>query len=475
MTDNTRIVFISGAFNTVHAGHIRLFMFAKKIAARLVVAVYDDEMIGFRISQGVADRKMSLEAVKLIDEVIVIRDGVINCIRDVRPDFIVKGAEHQKLVNIEEEYCSENSHCKIVFSSGATEDPLLIKKQKASIDKPINFLEKHGIQTIELFNIIDKFKEKRVVVLGDAIVDEYLECLPLGMSQEDPTIVVKPLSSKKYIGGAAIVAAHAKSLGSSVHFITSLGNDEEASFIKKELDHLGISFDYTKDEFRPTTLKTRVRANGKTLLRISRLEENLLDEVHQNEIYSFLIDVIQNTDLVIISDFNYGIMSDTLLEKVTKICEKNNVPISADSQSSSQLGDISRYKKVLLVTPTEREARLSLRNKEDNLTVISDLLRSQCEAQYVIITLGENGILINQDYDKTNWKTDQIRALNHSPIDVAGAGDSLLTVSSLALISGASIWQASYIGSVAAAIQVSRIGNLPIDIEQLRNTLDVDY
>ena len=260
-----------------------------------------------------------------------------------------------------------------------------------------------------------------------------------------------------------------------MHFITSLGNDEEASFIKKELDYLGISVDYTKEEFRPTTLKTRVRANGKTLLRISRLEENLLDEVHQNEIYSFLIDVIQDPDLLIICDFNYGIMSDTLLEKVTNISIKNDVPISADSQSSSQLGDISRYKKVLLVTPTEREARLALRNKEDNLTVISDLLRSDCEAQYVIITLGENGILINQDYDEKNWKTDQIRALNHSPIDVAGAGDSLLTVSSLALISGASIWEASYIGSIAAAIQVSRVGNLPIDIEQLRNTLDVDY
>ena len=472
MPDTINTVFISGAFNTVHAGHIRLFMFAKKIASRLVVAVYDDEISGSKVSQGVDDRKMSLEAVTLIDEVVVLKGRLVDCINVIKPDFIVKGAEHQRLANQEEIYIKNNPKCKLIFSPGTAADPILFEKPEININKPTDFLNKHKIRKEELLDIVGQFKDKRVVVLGDAIVDEYRDCLPLGMSQEDPTIVVKSLTSKKYIGGAAIVAAHANSLGANVCLITSLGDDEEALFVEKELNDLGISVSFTKEDIRPTTLKTRFRAGGKTLLRVSRLEESLLGEVHQNEVLSFLKEVIKTTDLLIISDFNYGVLSDPLLKKITTLCIENNVPITADSQSSSQLGDISRYKKVLLVCPTEREARLALRNKEDNLTVIADLLRSECEARYVIITLGENGVFINQDYDESNWKTDQIPALNFSPIDVAGAGDSLLTITSLALVCGASIWQASYLGSIVAAIQVSRVGNLPITIEELRKELN---
>ena len=121
---------------------------------------------------------------------------------------------------------------------------------------------------------VDKFKGLRVTVLGDVIVDEYIDCDPLGMSQEDPTIVVTPIQSESFVGGAAIVAAHARSLGADVRFISVFGKDATAEFSHSKLLEYGVDVQKLfEDDTRPTTLKQRFRAAGKTLLRVSHLRQ----------------------------------------------------------------------------------------------------------------------------------------------------------------------------------------------------------
>ena len=108
----------------------------------------------------------------------------------------------------------------------------------------------------------------KICVIGDSIVDEYVQCDPLGMSQEDPTIVVTPIMVNKFLGGAGIVAAHAKGLGAAkVNFISVTGNDEDSNFIAKKLQHYGVDANLVIDDSRPTTLKKRYRVGNKTLLR----------------------------------------------------------------------------------------------------------------------------------------------------------------------------------------------------------------
>jgi sugar/nucleoside kinase (ribokinase family) len=118
-----------------------------------------------------------------------------------------------------------------------------------------------------------------------------------------------------------------------------------------------------------------------------------------------------------------------------------------------------------LITATEKEARIATKNFSDGLVIISDNLKKTTNSKSVIIKLASEGILINSG--KEFWKTDRIPALNNNPIDVAGAGDSFLSAISLSFTSGMNIWEASYVGSVASAIQINNLGNNPLSYEDL--------
>ena len=144
----------------------------------------------------------------------------------------------------------------------------------------------------------------------------------------------------------------------------------------------------------------------------------------------------------------------------------------ADSQSSSQLGDVSRFKGMMLLTPTEREARLAVRDFESGLVVLAEKLRKKARAKNVVMTLGAEGLLAHAATATSDeFTTDRLSAFNTSPKDSAGAGDSLLTCSSMALAVGADLWKSIYLGSIAAACQVSRVGNVPISIKDIKQEL----
>ena len=129
----------------------------------------------------------------------------------------------------------------------------------------------------------------------------------------------------------------------------------------------------------------------------------------------------------------------------------------------------------MLLTPTEREARLALANYDDGLVLVVERLREKAEAQAVIVTLGSEGVLINAKESSVGWRIDRLEALNTAPADPAGAGDCFLVCSSMALASGRPIWESAYLGSIAAACQVGRIGNLPLQVDELMVEVKKDF
>jgi rfaE bifunctional protein kinase chain/domain len=292
------------------------------------------------------------------------------------------------------------------------------------------------------------------------------------MSQEDPTIVVTPIHRDRFLGGAGIVAAHARSLGARVRYFAVAGEDETRAFAKQKLDRTGVIAELLDDVSRPTTLKQRFRAGGKTLLRVSHLRQHAINRELATKLSAKICEVLDDTDLLVFSDFNYGCLPQTLVDGVIAECQRRRVMMVADSQSSSQIGDISRFTGMDLVTPTEREARLALRDFNMSLEVLGDRLRAKCGAKNVILTLGAEGVLVYAPLSHDgNWYTDKLPVFNTAPKDPAGAGDSLLTCSAMALAVGANIWQSSFLGSLAAALQVGRVGNSPLTPDELRAEL----
>jgi rfaE bifunctional protein kinase chain/domain len=466
------IVFVSGNFNIVHPGHLRLLRFAAECGDYLVVGVTEDHVKGVIISANL--RLEGVRAIGIVDYAFIMKRPIEEVVRELRPSVIVKGKEHEKLINPEKEVI-ERQGGKLIFSSGETvfSSLELITNEFNDTGKnyavlPKDFLERHQTNRSSLLDLIERFKTKRVCVLGDLIVDEYITCEPLGMSQEDPTIVVTPIDSTKFLGGAGIVAGHAAGLGANVRFVSISGNDPARKFALQELDVAGVDATIFIDTSRPTTVKQRYRSKGKSLLRVSHLHSGAVSIEIQKKILRKIKKIIKYIDLLIFSDFNYGCLPQDLVKSIIDLAKINNVVLAADSQSSSQVGDISRFQGMNLITPTEREARISIRNQEDGLVVLVEKIREQSNVDYVLLKLGEEGLLIHSNSTDGNvWLTDRIGALNKNPKDVAGAGDSLLTVSSLALCCGGTIWEAACLGSIAAAIQVGRIGNTPIKAKEL--------
>ncbi|RXZ34071.1 ADP-heptose synthase [Oxalobacteraceae bacterium CAVE-383] len=471
-----RVVFVAGNFNTVHPGHLRLLRFAAECGDCLVVGVTDDQAPGVMLPRQL--RLDGIKAIGFVDFAFELHISVEALIADLKPAVVVKGDEHESRFN-PEQAAVDSYGGKLLFSSGEMRFSSmdLLKREffepnLSSIVRPKEYLARHSFSMADLRATMEKFKGFRVTVLGDLIVDEYVNCEALGMSQEDPTLVVTPIQSQRFIGGAAIVASHAREMGAEVNYFSVSGADVSAIFAREKLHEYGVKATVFEDDSRPTTLKQRFRASGKTLLRVSHLRQHELELQLARRFVKAVKAALKSTDLLIFSDFNYGCLPQSVVDEITEECIRRNIPMVADSQSSSQMGDVSRFKGMMLLTPTEREARLAVRDYSAGLVVLAEKLREKSRATNILMTLGAEGIIAHAaSKDPDEWLTDRLPAFNMSPKDTAGAGDSLLTCCSMALAVGADIWQSMYLGSIAAACQISRVGNIPLSQRDMTQEL----
>jgi rfaE bifunctional protein kinase chain/domain len=475
----TNVAFVSGVFNVVHPGHLRLLRFARECGDRLVVAVYSDRIAG---KAAHVPEQLRLEGVLSqsgVDDAFLIDEPIAETIGRLRPNVVVKGKEFETAWNAEADALAAYGG-RLLFSSGETvfSSADLIRKELAEADYkavtlPGEYMRRHDLDTARLRDRLRRLAAMKVCVLGDLIIDEYIDCQPLGMSQEDPTLVVTPVSTAMFVGGAGIVAAHAAGLGADVRFVSLTGADASREFALSELAKVGVTSSLLSDDSRPTTLKQRFRSKGKTLLRVSHLHQTAISIALQGKLLELVEQAIQGVDLLVFSDFNYGCLPQRIVDEVTAMAKARDVVMAADSQSSSQVGDVSRFTGMDLLTPTEHEARLATRNQEDGLVVLAEALRVRSSARNILLKMGEEGLLVHAGggADGNDWLTDRVGALNVAPRDVAGAGDSLLIASALTIASGGSIWEAACMGSLAAAVQVGRIGNLPLRSEELLSEL----
>lgn len=467
-----RIIFVSGNFNILHPGHLRLLRFAKECGDYLVVGVLDSSSEGSYLQEEL--RLEGILAIQWVDYAFILRDPPEVFIAELRPECVVKGKEHEHRFNPETEvlaqYGGRLQFCSgdMSFSSVDLMRQEMRELNVSTIKTPHDYLARHTIEPDRILAILKAMKKLKICVIGDTIVDEYISCDALGMSQEDPTIVVTPVMHERFVGGAGIVAAHARSLGSEAHFLSVAGQDDTSEFVTSSLSKYGVHYHSYKDDSRPTTLKQRFRVGQKTLLRVSHLRQHDVSTEIRTQMFTDILSILDQTDILLFADFNYGCLPQPLVIDIIAECRKRGIMMAADCQSSSQIGDVSRFQNMVLVTPTEREARLALQDFDSGLVVLAAKLQKKALAKNVIITLGAEGLLIQAGLNETNkWPTDRLPALNLAPKDVAGAGDSFLTCASMAIAVGADIWEASYLGALAAACQVGRVGNIPLTHDAL--------
>jgi rfaE bifunctional protein kinase chain/domain len=473
---NDKIVFVSGNFNVVHPGHLRLFQFARECGSFLVVGVNAQEPDRLPVPANL--RLEGVQAVSGVDYAFLLREPPEAFIARLKPAVVVKGKEFEGRDNPEQAAVASYGGT-LLFGSGEVRFSSMdllrreyLEANLSPIRKPNDYPRRHGFSIAALKGHLARFDGMRVLVVGDLIVDEYVDCEALGMSREDPTIVVSPLESRRFVGGAGIVAAHARGLGADVSYVGLSGEDEAAFFASETLEGYGVRATLVRDDTRPTTLKRRYRAEGRTLLRVSHLRQHEARTEVCAKMRAAIEARLAGADLMIFADFNYGCLPQPLVEDLIALGRSRRVTMVADSQASSQVGDISRFVGMRLITPTEHEARLAMRDWSSGLAALADSLRRRASAEHVVITLGAEGLLVHASNGR-DWDTDRLPAFNTAPKDPAGAGDSFLTCAAMALTAGVDIWQSVYLGSLAAACQVARVGNTPITQGDLIAEIDL--
>lgn len=465
MTEPQGKALVSGKFRVIHSGHIRLFKLARELSEELVVALDISELN----PDDIAWRLQALQNIEFVNRVLTYESNIEQVLQEEKPDMVVKGSEFAQAINEEKEILSRWGG-RLIFSSGDSffsERDMIFSQNEDLMNKkfplPQGYMQRHNISKDRLLEILKTFENIRVCVVGDLIVDEFINCHPLGMSQEEPTIVVTPIDKKRFLGGAGIVAAHCASLGAKTTLLTICGKDEAGKWSLKKSAEYGIKMIALVDSTRPTTLKQRFRSGPQTLLKLTHLRRDSISSELETRLLEKFKASIANADLVIFSDFSYGVLTSKVSSEILRISKEGKVFVAADSQSSSQMGDLSRFESADLVTSTEREARLELKDENSGLVVLAEKLRSTLNATNILLKLGGDGVIIHGiDPSGTLVATDQVPALNDAFVDTSGAGDSLLATASLCLASSATIYEATLLGSMVAAIQVSRIGNIPV-------------
>lgn len=482
--EGRKLVLCHGHFNVIHPGHLRILNFAKEKGDYLVVSVLNDNDVVNSLKDeffSQVERASGMNSLNMVDAVCLLPGTIKDFIENLQPHIYVKGREFEDHPEvIQEEIDAVSSYGgDLVYSSGEvqysgkrifSEEP----NDSEESSQKVAFLKtckKHDINIQSLKDQVEKFKKLKILVLGDTIVDQFVACDMLGVSSEAPVLAIRELKTKDFVGGAAIVAMHLKSLGAECTYMSVVGADQPAEFIRSEFNKAGVCHDLIEDVGRPTTFKIRYVVENQKILRVSRLNQNSISSKLENVLLEKLDALADDFDGIVISDFVYGVITEKILNKICETAKAKNIKLFGDLQCSSQIGDVSKFKNFDLLTPTEKETRIAMGDYSSGLEKLAHNFLAKTNTKKLVITLGNQGLLAYSK-PKNIVVSEFFPAIESNPVDVAGAGDSLLSSYALSLCSDCSLLEASALGACVAAISVKRMGNIPISKSEINSYLD---
>lgn len=315
---------------------------------------------------------------------------------------------------------------------------------------------------------LPKLVGKRVVVVGDLFLDDYIVGRAVRLSREAPVPVLEFTRRFHLPGGGANPAVNIQALGGRALQVGVVGDDEEGRVLLEGLRERGIGTDgVVVDPGRPTTVKTRVVAEGtlvfpQQLVRIDRQDVRPVGKEMETRMAEYLSAVVPTVDAVLLSDYRSGVIGGAIARFAHRIAQASNRPITVDSQ-----GDLDKYRGFTLVKCNRREAEAALGyplHTEGDRRKAGEELLSRLGAGAVLITLSEEGMCLCQ----SEGAVALIPAANRSEVfDVTGAGDTAIAVATLALAAGLDMLAAAKLANYAAGLVIRKLGNATATVEEL--------
>lgn len=307
-----------------------------------------------------------------------------------------------------------------------------------------------------------------ILVIGDLMLDHYIFGSATRLSPEAPVPIVNVKKENKIVGGAANVASNLIDLGATVYLAGITGNDSFGEEIKSILQTKNIDTHLIlKDESRTTTVKTRVIAGNHQIVRIDQEDTHDISSALEDLFFNALFPCIASSDIVILSDYNKGLLTKSLSLRIIQSCNQLQKKIIVDPKGL----DYTKYEGSFIIKPNRKE--LAEAAKTEKIATEADLIKaagvifSHTKATWLIVTLSEGGIaIINPDSCKI------IPVVATEVYDVTGAGDTVIATLSYCVALGFSIEDASIISNYAASIVIKHIGSATTTIEEIITALN---
>lgn len=468
-----KIVLCHGVFDLLHVGHINYFQSAKKLGDILVVSVTEDKFVNKgpgRPAFTILNRVKFLKEINLIDYVCVSNDITSEkIIKNLKPDFYCKGIEYNvkksyKDINLKKElkalktikgkYHTINEPS---FSSSKYINENELQNISSDCKKFVNSL-RNEFQQSEINNFLDNIKDKKILILGETIIDKYITTEAIGKSGKEPMMVVQQKKKIKFLGGVGYIANLCSSFVKEVKMISFLGDrNSEKKYVLNKLNKK-IKHHLLIKKNSPTITKTRYLDDYRKtkMLGVYELNDDLISKHEETKLYKILKSNLNKYDIIIVADYGHGIITEKIRNLIIKYSKKLFLNTQINSFNRGY-HTVFKYKKMNSYIINESELRYELKDRSSSLEYLTKKLFKKISLKNIIVTRGRWGAKI---FNSRNKNVISCPAFNENTIDTVGAGDTFFALFSLSLGSNVNKRIGLLISSLAASYSVDQLGNI---------------
>jgi D-beta-D-heptose 7-phosphate kinase/D-beta-D-heptose 1-phosphate adenosyltransferase len=326
-----------------------------------------------------------------------------------------------------------------------------------------------GCEASRLEELIDRFPRRKIAVIGDLILDEFVWGKVDRISPEAPVPVVQVTRESVRLGGAANVAVNLAEMGATPLVVGVIGGDQAGERFLAVLEKCGISSDgVVRKRDRTTTIKTRIVAHHQQVCRADREDRTALDSETTDYLIDLAIDRIEACDAVVLSDYAKGVLDNRALLRLIEYCGSVGRFVAVDPKRD----DFRWYRHASIITPNKKEAERAAGFKisdDVSLTRAGREIMARAAVENLLITRGEEGMTLFRPEGQSD-----IRTAAREVFDVTGAGDTVIASFALAAGAGASVFEAALIANYAAGLVVGKLGTASASAQELLRSVRAD-
>jgi rfaE bifunctional protein kinase chain/domain/rfaE bifunctional protein nucleotidyltransferase chain/domain len=470
-----KIVHCHGVFDLLHIGHLRHLQAARKFGDLLVVTITPDRFVNKGPGRPAFTETLRAEALAMLESVDLVAinnwSSAVEAIKLLKPDFYVKGSDYREAAKdvtggiIHEQNAVESGGGKIVFTDDITfSSSNLINRHFASQPKEVSeyltsFTTRHPVD--EVIGFLRAAKDLKVLLVGEAIIDEYDYCQTMGKSGKEPILAARHLRTERFAGGTLAAANHLASFCDNVHLLTFLGTvNSHEEFIRSSLNPK-IETTFIRLEDEPTIVKRRFVENYpfQKMFEVYFITDKESHETGSRQLCAKLEELLPQYDLVLALDYGHGMLDARAVNVLTEKARFLAVNTQVNAHNRG-FNTISKYPRADYICISEDEIRHDCRTRQQELRQITQRVAEKLSCRRATITRGSKGCLC---YDRDHGFFESPAFTSHI-VDRVGAGDAVFAVTSLCVAQNAPMEIVGFTANIVGAHAVGVVANQrPID------------